>query len=44
MKKNDTLKRENLKLKKETIAFLLSFSKSVEVLKTKNKSFPITKN
>ncbi len=44
MKKNDTLKRKNLKPKKETIDFLLRFSRSVEVLKTKNKSFPITKN
>ncbi|MFW2135277.1 hypothetical protein [Soonwooa sp.] len=38
MKKNDTLALKTLKPKKETIAFLLNFSKSYEVVKLKNGS------
>ncbi len=38
MKKNDTLALKALKPKKETIAFLLKFSKSYEVVKLKNGS------
>lgn len=44
MKKNDSLKVKTLKPKKQTIDFLLNFSKSVEVVKTKSKNFPISKN
>ncbi|GEM_PF-1698754 len=38
MKKNDTLVLKTLKPKKETIAFLLNFSKSYEIVKLKNGS------
>lgn len=44
MKKNDTLKAKILKPKKQTIDFLLGFSKGIEVMMLKNKSFIITKN
>ncbi|WP_262904148.1 hypothetical protein [Chryseobacterium tagetis] len=44
MKKNDSLKVKTLKPKKETIEFLLSYSKSLEIIKTKAKNYPITKN
>ncbi|WP_291881299.1 hypothetical protein [Chryseobacterium sp.] len=44
MKKNDSLKVKALKPKKETIEFLLSYSKSLEIIKTKAKNYPITKN
>ncbi|MFC5875358.1 hypothetical protein SAMN05443633_10671 [Chryseobacterium arachidis] len=44
MRKNDSLKVKALKPKKQTIDFLLNFSKSVEVVKTKSKNYPISKN
>ncbi len=44
MKKNDSLKVKTLKPKKETIDFLLNFSKNLEVLKIKDKNYPISKN
>ncbi|PJJ64815.1 hypothetical protein CLV73_3184 [Chryseobacterium geocarposphaerae] len=44
MKKNDSLKVKALKPKKETIEFLLSYSKSLEIVKTKAKNYPISKN
>ncbi len=44
MRKNDSLKVKTLKPKKETIDFLLSFSKNLEIVKIKNKNYPITKN
>ncbi|SDJ74352.1 hypothetical protein [Chryseobacterium jejuense] len=44
MKKNDSLKVKTLKPKKETIDFLLNFSKSLEIVKSKSKNYPITKN
>ncbi|SHG78912.1 hypothetical protein SAMN02787100_4672 [Chryseobacterium sp. OV279] len=44
MKKNDSLKVKTLKPKKQTIDFLLNYSKSIEVVPTKNKNFPISKN
>jgi hypothetical protein len=44
MKKNDSLKVKTLKPKKETIEFLLNYSKSLEVVKTKTKNYPISKN
>jgi len=44
MKKNDSLKVKTLKPKKETIDFLLNYSKSLEVVKTKTKNYPISKN
>lgn len=44
MKKNDSLKVKTLKPKKQTIDFLLNYSKSLEVVSTKNKNFPISKN
>lgn len=44
MKKNDSLKVKALKPKKETIDFLLSFSKNIDVVKTKSKNYPISKN
>ncbi len=44
MKKNDSLKVKALKPRKETIDFLLSYSKSLEVVKTKTKNYPISKN
>jgi len=44
MKKNDSLKVKALKPKKETIEFLLNYSKSVEIVKTKTKNYPISKN
>lgn len=44
MKKNDSLKVKTLKPKKETIEFLLSYSKSLEIIKTKAKNYPISKN
>ncbi|PXW13492.1 hypothetical protein C8D70_109109 [Chryseobacterium sp. CBTAP 102] len=44
MKKNDSLKVKTLKPKKQTIDFLLNFSKSLEVVKSKSKNYPITKN
>jgi hypothetical protein len=44
MRKNDSLKVKTLKPKKQTIEFLLNFSKNLEVIKTKTKNFPISKN
>ncbi|MDR6921664.1 hypothetical protein J2Y40_002513 [Chryseobacterium sp. 2987] len=44
MKKNDSLKVKTLKPKKQTIDFLLNFSKSIEIVKSKGKSYPILKN
>lgn len=44
MKKLDTLKERNLKPKKQTVAFIKNFSKSLEILKTKDKNFRIYKN
>jgi len=44
MRKNDSLKVKTLKPKKQTIEFLLSFSKNLEIVKTKNKNYPISKN
>jgi hypothetical protein len=44
MKKNDSLKVKTLKPKKETIDFLLNYSKSLEIVKTKTKNYPISKN
>lgn len=44
MKKNDILKTKLLKPKKETIDFLLSFSKSIEVLKLNTKIHIVSKN
>jgi hypothetical protein len=44
MKKNDSLKVKTLKPKKQTIDFLLNYSKSLELVKTKSKNFPVSKN
>ena len=44
MKKNYNLKNSVLTPKKATIDFLLSFSKSMAVIRTKNKSFVVSKN
>ncbi|MDN3690925.1 hypothetical protein QWZ06_00900 [Chryseobacterium tructae] len=44
MKKNDSLKVKTLKPKKQTIDFLLNFSKSIEIVKSKSKNYPVTKN
>lgn len=44
MRKNDSLKVKTLKPKKQTIDFLLSFSKNLEIVKNKNKNYPISKN
>ncbi|WP_262912492.1 hypothetical protein [Chryseobacterium sp. MEBOG06] len=44
MKKNDSLKVKTLKPKKQTIDFLLNFSKSIEIVKSKSKNYPILKN
>ncbi|WP_262897330.1 MULTISPECIES: hypothetical protein [Chryseobacterium] len=44
MKNNDSLKLKNLKPKKQTVDFLLSFSKNLEVVKVKNKNYHFTKN
>ncbi|SDQ51933.1 hypothetical protein SAMN05421664_1893 [Chryseobacterium soldanellicola] len=44
MRKNDSLKVKTLKPKKQTIDFLLNFSKNLEIVKTKTKNYPISKN
>jgi len=44
MKKNDSLKVKTLKPKKQTIDFLLNFSKNLEIVKIKSKNYPISKN
>ncbi len=44
MKKNDTLNEKLLKPQKKTIDFLLSYSRSISVLKTKSKNQIVSKN
>lgn len=44
MKKIDTLNEKLLKPKKQTIDFLLSYSKSITVLKSKTKNQIVSKN
>lgn len=44
MKKNDSLKVKTLKPKKQTIDFLLNFSKNIEIVKSKSNNYPISKN
>ncbi len=44
MKKNDTLNEKLLKPPKKTIDFLLSYSRSISVLKTKSKNQIVSKN
>ncbi len=44
MKNDDSLKTKILKPQKETIQFLLNFSKSIEVVKIKKKLYHISKN
>jgi hypothetical protein len=44
MKKNYNLKNTVLAPKKSTVDFLLSFSKSMVVMRTKTQSFVISKN
>ncbi len=44
MRKNDSLKVKTLKPKKQTIDFLLSFSKNLDVVTTKTRNYPISKN
>lgn len=44
MKKIDTLNAKKLKPKKSTVNFLLNFSKSLEVIRTKAEVYRITKN
>lgn len=44
MKKLDTLKAKKLKPKKSTVAFLLKFSKSIEIVRTPEETFIISKN
>lgn len=44
MKKIDLLSKKTLLPEKETINFILAFSKNVAVLKNKKKTFLISKN
>ena len=44
MKNLDILKPKVLKPKNETVLFLLQFSKSLTILKTKEKKYLISKN
>lgn len=44
MKKIDSLNTKTLKPKKETIQFLLNFSKSIEIVKTKTNKVIVNKN
>ncbi|SEF73753.1 hypothetical protein SAMN05421847_0776 [Halpernia humi] len=44
MKNLDTLKAKILTPKKETVLFLLQFSKSITVIKSKNKKYLVSKN
>jgi hypothetical protein len=44
MKNNDSLKLKSLKPKKQTIDFLLNFSKNLEVVKIKNNHIHLSKN
>ncbi len=44
MKKNDSLKVKTLKPKKQTVDFLLNFSKNLGIVKIKDKNYSISKN
>lgn len=44
MKKNDILNENHLKPKKQTVDFLLSYSKSIGLLKTKTKNQIVSLN
>jgi len=44
MKNNDSLKTKSLKPKKQTIDFLLNFSKNLDVVKIKNHHCHLSKN
>lgn len=44
MKNNDSLKAKSFKPKKQTIDFLLKFSKNLEVMKVKDSHYHVTKN
>lgn len=44
MKNIDSLKRKQMLPKKETVDFLLRFSKSVDTVKLKNRNLLISKN
>lgn len=44
MKNNDSLKSKSLKPKKQTVDFLLNFSKSLEVIKVKDSHIHLSKN
>jgi hypothetical protein len=44
MKNLDILKPNKLKPKKETILFLIQFSKSLTIIKTKERKYLISKN
>lgn len=44
MKNNDSLKMKSLKPKKQTIDFLLNFSKNLEVVKIKKDHYHLSKN
>lgn len=44
MKKNDPLKVKALKPKKQTIDFLLSFSKNLRVIRAKHMNYSLSKN
>lgn len=44
MKENDTLKEKVLNPKKQTIDFLIQYSRSIKMVKGKRKSFLISKN
>lgn len=44
MKNIDTLKNKTLNPKKDTVLFLLQFSKSLTIIKAKEKKYLISKN
>ncbi len=44
MKKNDTLNENLLKPKRQTVDFLLNYSKSIVVLKTTSKNHIVSQN
>lgn len=44
MKKIDSLNKKILKPRKQTIDFLLSFSKSIDVIQIREKNYLISKN
>lgn len=44
MKNIDSLKQKQLKPKKQTVDFLLNFSKSIEVVIRLNKPYTLSKN